>query len=215
MPLRYASIDRPATNANSDKDLPLREDTRLLGRLAGRRAARADRRATDSRGSRRSARPRSASAAPARRRGRRPRRARARCSTTADRDRRSTSCARSATSRISRTSPRTCTRTARRRAHALAGSPPQRGSLADALDRVAAAAASAGSAGRDWFARRAGVPGADGASDRGAAQEHPRLRARDRAAPAVARPRRADAGRGARVRDAACTGRCWRCGRPR
>ena len=38
--------------------------------------------------------------------------------------------------------------------------------------------------------RRAGEPGAHRASDRGAAQEHPRLRARDRAAAAVARPHR-------------------------
>ena len=75
----------------------------------------------------------------------------------------------------------------RRRAHALAGSPPRRGDLAEALRRLAAGAAS--DARRCSMARRrAREPRADRASDRSAAQEHPRRRARDRALADVARP---------------------------
>ena len=78
----------------------------------------------------------------------------------------------------------------RRRAHALAGSPPQRGSLADALDARRRARRRRRDALAAWFADALVSAGAHRASDRGAAQEHPRLRARDRAAAAVARPRR-------------------------
>ena len=90
----------------------------------------------------------------------------------------------------------------RRRAHALAGSPPQRGSLADALARIRGegvdAAAVAGLA-----RRRGGVAGADGAPDRGAAQEHPRRRAHHRPAARPARPDGARARRGRGGRDRA------------
>ena len=77
----------------------------------------------------------------------------------------------------------------RRRAHALAGSPPQRGSIAQALERLAAAGVDGATIGR-WLDDALVAPGADRASDRGAAQEHPRRRARDRAAADLARPHR-------------------------
>ena len=63
--------------------------------------------------------------------------------------------------------------------------------------------------------RRAGEPGADGASDRGAAREHPRLRARDRAAAAMARSRDAHARRSRQTSRPDSIARCSRCGRPR
>ena len=71
----------------------------------------------------------------------------------------------------------------RRRAHALAGSPPQRGEHRATRSRALAD-------GRRRRARRSRAgsrdalrePGADRASDRSPAQEHPRRRARDRAA---------------------------------
>ena len=64
--------------------------------------------------------------------------------------------------------------------------------------------------------RRAGEPGAHRASDRGAAQEHPRLRARDRAPAAMARPRRSSRPTSSpRFDTRARIGRCSRCGRRR
>ena len=165
-------------------DLPLREDTRLLGRLLGDvvRACNGERDLRERRGA--SARPRSAfaartrtSAAAVRRRARR------RCSTTSRSRARSPSCARSPISRISRTSPRTCTRIA---AGARTRSPARRRSAAASTPRsthLAKARRRRREARRGWLARRAGQPGADRASDRSAAQEHPRLRARDRAPP--------------------------------
>ena len=104
---------------------------------AGRRAARADRR-----GRLRAHRgdPPDGDPLPARRRAPRPPPS-APSSTALLNDlpiaRRSMSCARSATSRISPTSPRTCTRTAGGARTRSRGSPPQRGSIADALERVA------------------------------------------------------------------------------
>ena len=111
------------------------------------------------------------------------RRARRRCSTRCRSRTCSMSCARSAISRISPTSPRTCTRTA---AGARTRSRARRRSAAasrSALDALAAAGVD-GADDRPLVRRRAGEPGADRASDRGAAQEHPRRRARDRAAAA-------------------------------
>ena len=129
----------------------------------------------------------------------RPRRRRSwrRASTRSDRADAATSSARSATSRTCSTSPRTCTRTgaaartrspARRRS-AAASPRARRAWQATAIRRAAAR----------LVRRRAGEPGADRASDRSAAQEHPRLRARDRAAAwrdrADRRARRAHAAR--------------------
>ena len=83
----------------------------------------------------------------------------------------------------------------RRRAHALAGSPPRRGDVARCavtgsrrrgVDRAKA---------QHWLDDALRKPRADRASDRGPAQEHPRRRARDRAAADVARPDDADARR--------------------
>jgi phosphoenolpyruvate carboxylase len=78
----------------------------------------------------------------------------------------------------------------RRRAHAFAGSPPQSGSMAHAFLRLRGADRRRSTA--RVFRRCAGEPRADRPSDRGSAQEHPRLRAGDRPPAAMARPQRAD-----------------------
>ena len=86
----------------------------------------------------------------------------------------------------------------RRRAHALSGSPPQKGSIEAALAHLTASGVGAEALVR-VVRRGARVAGADRASDRSAAQEHPRLRARTRAAPALARPHALHAGRDGRL----------------
>ena len=135
-----------------DKDLPLREDTRLLGRLLGDvlRAQTGDDGFARDRGD-----PADRDPLPPRRRREAAAavqaRARARCSTSCPSPPRSTSCARSATSRTSRTSPRTCTRTAagartrwRARRRSAAASPTR----STASPRTASTAARCA----DWFA---------------------------------------------------------------
>ena len=61
---------------------------------------------------------------------------------------------------------------------------------------------------RSFFKTRAGQPGADGASDRGAPQEHDRPRDGGRGAAGPARARRADAGGGRRQPTSSSAARC-------
>jgi phosphoenolpyruvate carboxylase len=75
----------------------------------------------------------------------------------------------------------------RRRAHLLAGSAPQPGSVAYALSRLQDAGVVCATRSQTSFAS-ADLAGADGPPDRSAAQEHPRRRARHRAPAGRARP---------------------------
>ena len=189
----YARNDR--LHAPPDKDQPLKQDIRLLGRLLGDTLREQEGEAPSS-WWRRSARARCASAAKAisARGG-----ARSACSTRS----------------ITRRRPRVVRafsffsqlaniaedlhHNRRRRAHQMAGSPPQPGSIALALGTARAAGRRPRGA-RGFLSRRAGVPGADRAPDRGPAQEHSRLPDGDRAAAHAARPRRAHARGSARQR---------------
>ena len=103
----------------------------------------------------------------------------------------------------------------RRRAHALAGSPPQRGSIADALDRVAAQRRRRRARSRDWFADALVSPvltahptEVQRKSILDCEREIARLlQWRDRVQLTPEETRR--------VRDGPATGRCWRSGRRR
>ncbi len=107
-----------------------------------------------------------------------------------------------ATSRISPTSPRTCSRTAGAARTRWPARP--RSAAASPMRSSAWTKPGIDGAARCALARwRAGEPGAHRAPDRGAAQEHARRRARDRPPAAVARPRRVDARRSGGVRDGA------------
>ena len=192
-----------------DKDLPLREDIRLLGRILGDTVRSAKARQC-SRSSSRFARLRSASIVTRTR----ARGANSRRGSTACRPARPTrSFAPSATSPTSPTSPRTSTTSARRRAHALR---PLGATRRDhgLRARRAPAGRHRPAALRSLLRRGRDLPGAHRPSDRGAAQEHAstaRSRSRSSSPSATAcgsRPRRR---RRARRR---CVAPCSPCGRP-
>ena len=173
-----------------DKDLPLRYDIRLLGRILGD-TVRAQEGEAGVRAGR--AHPAHRSPVPPRRRRGRPAGAAGDHERPADRPGAAASSGPSAISRTSPTSPRTSTTSA-----APAPTPwPRRrrgaGTMAYALDRARSAGISRGAT-AGVLRPRSLQPGPDGASDRGPAQELDRPRDGDRPAARRARPHRVHAG---------------------
>ena len=194
---------------DAEKDAPLREDIRVLGRLLGDTVREQEGaevfdlveriRQASIRFHRDNESARAANS---------PRR-----SIVSTATRRSRSCGRSAISRISPTSPRISTTSAATARMSIARSAAASRLAAHACNRARAAGFD-GAALTRFLRRRAGQPGVDGASDRGPAQEHDQPRTGDRRAARRARAHRRRRRRDAAQRGDSCGARSCCCGAP-